>query len=61
MKILLSDDSVVLLDDAVRPDERQIIKLWQEEFPGFAREDIDAEKDITILRRVRSHILAERN
>lgn len=57
----LSDDSIILLDDAARPDERQIVKLWQEEFPGFAREDIDAEKGITILRWARSHVLAERS
>lgn len=51
---LLSDDAVVLLDDASRVDEREIVKLWLEEFAEFALEEIDAEKGVAILRRHRS-------
>jgi len=32
---LLSEDVAVLLDDAFRVDEREIVKLWQKEFGGF--------------------------
>lgn len=48
---LLSDDAIVLLDDAFRADEREIIKLWQKEFSGFSLEEVDAEKGAAILRR----------
>jgi hypothetical protein len=48
---LLSDDVVVLLDDAFRADEREIVKRWLKEFGGFSLEEIDAEKGAAILRR----------
>lgn len=31
----LAEHCTVVLDDATRPDEQEIIKLWQNEFPGF--------------------------
>jgi hypothetical protein len=31
----LSDDAVVLLDDAGRPDERHVVERWLEECPGL--------------------------
>jgi predicted O-methyltransferase YrrM len=48
---LLSDDAVVLLDDACRSDEREIVKLWLKELVGFSLEEIDVEKGAAILRR----------
>ena len=47
----LSDNAVILLDDAFRADEREIVKLWQREFVGFVREEVGAEKGAVILRR----------
>jgi predicted O-methyltransferase YrrM len=47
----LSEGAVVLLDDALRTDEREIVKLWLKEFASFSLEDIDAEKGVAILRR----------
>jgi predicted O-methyltransferase YrrM len=48
---LLSDDAIILLDDAFRPDEREIVRLWLKEFGGFSLEEIDVEKGAVILRR----------
>jgi len=48
---LLSEDVVVLLDDACRTDEREIIKLWLKELGAFSLEEIDTEKDAAILQR----------
>jgi predicted O-methyltransferase YrrM len=48
---LLSEDVVVLLDDAFRADEREIVRRWLKEFDGFSLEEIDAEKGAAILRR----------
>lgn len=46
----LSDDAVILLDDAYRKDEREIIKRWLKEFGGLCLEMIDTEKGAALLR-----------
>jgi len=48
---LLSDDAIVILDDAFRKDEREIVKLWLKELGGFSLEEIETEKGAAILRR----------
>jgi predicted O-methyltransferase YrrM len=48
---LLSDDAVILLDDANRPDETEIVKRWIKDFHDFSLEIIDTEKGTAILRR----------
>ncbi len=48
---LLSEDAIVLLDDAFRTDERKIVELWLKEFSDFSLEEIDAEKGAVVLRR----------
>lgn len=48
---LLSDDAVILLDDADRPDETEIVKRWLREFHDFSLEIIGTEKGAAILRR----------
>ena len=48
---LLSDDAIVILDDAFRKDEREIVKLWLKELSGFSLEEIETEKGAAILRR----------
>jgi predicted O-methyltransferase YrrM len=47
----LSADACVLLDDANRPEEIRIAKLWQSEFPelGFTR--LEAEKGALLITR----------
>jgi predicted O-methyltransferase YrrM len=50
---LLSADAVILLDDAHRADETKIVNLWLQEFGSFKKENINAEKGATILRRIR--------
>lgn len=47
----LSDNAVILLDDLIREDEKEIIKLWLREFGGFDLEECDVEKGAAILRR----------
>ncbi len=47
-----SDEVVILLDDAGRPDEKIILDMWAREFPDFEHECIPAEKGAALLRRV---------
>ena len=47
----LSDDTVVILDDAARQDEQNIVKQWLREYPEFKSEFHDCEKGAVILRR----------
>ncbi|HEY9708969.1 MAG TPA: class I SAM-dependent methyltransferase [Oculatellaceae cyanobacterium] len=47
----LSDDAIILLDDADRKDEEQIVNLWLKQFPGFELEKIATEKGTAILRK----------
>lgn len=44
----LSDEAIILLDDAARPDEQRIIDRWMKQ-GAFRREDVPAEKGLTIL------------
>lgn len=48
---LLSENVVILLDDAFRSDEREIIKLWLKEFPNFTMREYDTEKGTVVLQR----------
>ena len=47
----LSDRAVLVLDDAARDDEQQIVDRWCAAFPGFVREFTDEAKGIAVLRR----------
>lgn len=47
----LSDDAIVILDDAGRKEESEIVEMWLTEFPGFIHEFIPTEKGISVLRR----------
>jgi len=49
----LTDDCVLFLDDAARPDEREIVALWLAEFPNLEHEYVAAERGCSILRRRR--------
>jgi predicted O-methyltransferase YrrM len=50
----LAPDACVLLDDASRPEELRIAKLWQAEFPELGFTKLDAEKGALLLTRSRS-------
>jgi predicted O-methyltransferase YrrM len=47
----LSPTAVVLVDDARRPDEQEMVRRWMAADPGFLREDVSTEKGAIILRR----------
>jgi hypothetical protein len=41
----------VVVDDADRPDESQMLSRWIELFPGLRKEIVPAEKGMTMLSR----------
>ena len=47
----LSPDTVVIVDDAFRKDEQEMIGRWLENFPEFRIEKHKTEKGTVILRR----------
>ncbi len=47
----LSDKAVIILDDAGRDEEREIVEMWLKKYPEFTHEYIYTEKGISILRR----------
>ena len=53
----LSENAIVLLDDAFRGKERLIIERWLREFTDFSRETIHTEKGAVILRRTGSRLV----
>ena len=46
----LSSGGTVYMDDASRPDEREIVSLWQNKFPGVSNEYIDTQRGCARLR-----------
>jgi predicted O-methyltransferase YrrM len=47
----LAPEAAILLDDALRPEEKRIAKMWQSEFPEFTFAKLDAEKGALLLTR----------
>ena len=47
----LKQNCIVLLDDAAREDEKEIIKLWLQEYPEFKSRYVDNERGCAILTR----------
>ncbi len=47
----LSDEVIIILDDADRKDEKDIVELWLKQFNCFEFERIDTEKGTVILHR----------
>jgi predicted O-methyltransferase YrrM len=47
----LAGGGVVVVDDADRPDESQMLSRWIELFPGLRKEIVPAEKGMTMLSR----------
>jgi predicted O-methyltransferase YrrM len=48
---LLAQGCTIFLDDAVRDDEQQIIKLWQEQYPDMACSYLATERGCAILKK----------
>jgi predicted O-methyltransferase YrrM len=48
----LSPAATIVIDDANRPDEQEMVRRWVSEFPGFRRVDLNHEKGTVILRRL---------
>lgn len=46
----LADGCVIFLDDAARPDEKQIVERWLAEFPGLSHDYVETERGCSILR-----------
>lgn len=47
----LANDAIVIMDDGIRQEEKDICKRWIEEYPEFESEYIETEKGTFILRR----------
>lgn len=47
----LSETAVIILDDAARKSESEVIDAWLEKYPGFSLEYIESQKGIAILSR----------
>ena len=47
----LDKNAVIILDDAGRKEEQEIVQMWLKEFPEFEHEFIPTEKGISVLRR----------
>ena len=45
----LADGCRVFLDDAARPDEREIVTQWQVRFPGLEVETVEASRGCAVL------------
>jgi predicted O-methyltransferase YrrM len=47
----LSNNAVIILDDASREQETEIVRRWITEYPGFETEFIPSDKGLCIFRR----------
>ncbi len=47
----LSDNAVIILDDANRKDESSIVEKWMKEYPELKAEFVGSEKGVAILRK----------
>lgn len=54
----LAPSAVIVVDDANRPDETEMVQRWMEEFPGLRLEVMAHEKGTVILRRINEGIVA---
>lgn len=47
----LQPRATVVLDDADRPEETEIVRRWREQFPAFAHTRVESPKGTAVLRR----------
>lgn len=45
----LADGCTIFLDDAARPDEREIVQMWLAQFPSLQHRYIDTERGCSVL------------
>lgn len=45
----LADGCVVFMDDAARPDEQEIVTMWQANYPGLEHTYIETERGCSVL------------
>ncbi|MEN8170615.1 MAG: class I SAM-dependent methyltransferase [Pseudomonadota bacterium] len=45
----LADGCVIFMDDAARPDEKEIVRMWQAQFPGLVHRYVNTERGCSIL------------
>jgi hypothetical protein len=50
----LADGCAIYLDDAARPDEREVVAMWLARYPALSHEYVDAERGCSILRLQRT-------
>ena len=50
----LANDAIVIMDDGIRQDEKDICAHWVEEYPEFKSEYIETEKGVFILKKIKS-------
>lgn len=48
----LNDDAIIILDDAGREDEKNVVEAWLKEFKGFRAEYFPTEKGTVIIQKV---------
>jgi predicted O-methyltransferase YrrM len=46
----LHEESVVFMDDAARPDERELVAMWQEQYPAVNHRFIDNERGCSVVQ-----------
>ncbi|MGB0347384.1 MAG: class I SAM-dependent methyltransferase [Balneolaceae bacterium] len=47
----LSESAIIILDDAGRTEEKEIVAMWLKKYPEFTHEYIWTEKGISVLKR----------
>ena len=47
----LSENAIIIMDDGIREDEKNICKQWVDSYPDFEAEYVNTEKGAYILRR----------
>lgn len=47
----LAPGAIIVVDDAARPDETEMVRRWMEEFPGLRKESLAHEKGTIILHK----------
>lgn len=45
----LADGAVVFMDDAARPDEKEIVKMWLQDYPALEHRYINSERGCAVL------------
>ncbi len=46
----LADRCAIFMDDAARPDEKELVEMWQADYPGISHEYIGNERGCSLLR-----------